>query len=124
MILFRGPLPGHTHAPHPVTLSGRDRPHGRQSVTATYASAWDALAASPEEAERLRLRAAFMRAIAQHLLQLGAIPTEQARRLGITLPRLDVLVQGRYHHFSLDALVARAARPGLRITIEYKAPAG
>ncbi len=93
-------------------------------MTATYASAWDALAASPEEAERLRLRAAFMRAIAQHLLQLGAIPTEQARRLGITLPRLDVLVQGRYHHFSLDALVARAARPGLRITIEYKAPAG
>lgn len=92
-------------------------------MTATYASAWDALAASPEEAERLRLRAAFMRAIAQHLLQLGAIPTEQARRLGITQPRLNDLLQGRIHKFSLDALVDIAAKAGLRAAVELKAAA-
>ena len=93
-------------------------------MTNTFNSVWDALEDTPEQAESMRLRSVFMLAIEQHVAQLGATQTEQARRLGITLPRLDVLVQGRYHHFSLDALVARAARPGLRITIEYKAPAG
>lgn len=93
-------------------------------MPATYASVWDALAATPEEAENLRLRAALMRAITDHLAQQGATPTEQAHRLGLTRPRLNALVQGRLHHFSLDALVALAARAGLRIAVEFTAIAG
>lgn len=66
-------------------------------MTNTFNSVWDALEDTPEQAESMRLRSVFMLAIEQHVAQLGATQTEQARRLGITQPRLNDLLQGRIH---------------------------
>ena len=44
--------------------------------------------------------------------------TEAARHLGVTQPRLDDLLRGRVGKFSLDALVALAARAGLAVHLE------
>jgi len=44
--------------------------------------------------------------------------TEAARRLGVTQPRLNDLLRGRIGKFSLDALVALAARAGLAVHME------
>ena len=88
-----------------------------------YTSVWDALEDTPEQAESMRLRSVFMLAIEKHVAQLGATQTEQARRLGITQPRLNDLLQGRIHKFSLDALVDIASKAGLRAAVELKAAA-
>jgi predicted XRE-type DNA-binding protein len=43
---------------------------------------------------------------------------DAARRLGITQPRLNDLLRGRVGKFSLDALVALAARASLTVHLE------
>ena len=43
---------------------------------------------------------------------------DAARRLGVTQPRLNDLLRGRVGKFSLDALVALAARAGLAVHLE------
>ena len=71
----------------------------------SYASVWDALADTPEEAANLRARGDLMRAIAQRVEQNGWTQTEAAQRCGITQPRMNDLLRGRISRFSLDALV-------------------
>lgn len=92
-------------------------------MTDTFNNVWDALADTPAQAFSLRLRAVFMRAIQQQVAQLGATQTEQARRLGITPPRLNDLLQGRIYSFSLDALVEMASQAGVRAAVDSKAAA-
>lgn len=86
----------------------------------TYNSVWDALEDTPEQAESLKLRSVFMLAIEQHLTRQGGTQTEQARRLGLTQPRLNDLLKGRIHKFSLDALVDIAVRAGLQVDLNLR----
>ena len=50
-------------------------------------------------------------------------PSEAARRLGVTQPRLNDLLRGRIDKFSLDALMnlAAASRFAVRLKIEEAA---
>ncbi|TSE26905.1 Helix-turn-helix domain protein [Tepidimonas sediminis] len=84
----------------------------------TYASVWDALADSPEQAANLRARAELMDAIAAHVRRHGWTQAEAARRCGVTQPRMNDLLRGRLSRFSLDALVNLATVAGLRVQIE------
>lgn len=84
----------------------------------TYASVWDALADSPEQAANLRARAELMDAIAAHVRRRGWTQAEAARRCGVTQPRMNDLLRGRLSRFSLDALVNLATVAGLRVQIE------
>jgi predicted XRE-type DNA-binding protein len=86
----------------------------------TYDSVWDALEDTPEQAESLKLRSVFMLAIEEHLTRQGGTQTEQARRLGLTQPRLNDLLKGRIHKFSLDALVNIAVRAGLQVDLNLR----
>ncbi len=86
----------------------------------TYNSVWDALEDTPEQAESLKLRSVFMLAIEQHLSSQGGTQTEQARRLGLTQPRLNDLLKGRIHKFSLDALVDIAIRAGFQVDLNLR----
>lgn len=84
----------------------------------TYASIWDALTDSPEQAANLRARAELMDAIAAHVRRQGWTQAEAARRCGVTQPRMNDLLRGRLSRFSLDALVNLATAAGLRVQIE------
>jgi predicted XRE-type DNA-binding protein len=86
--------------------------------TEVFASVWDALEDTPAEAENMKLRSSLMIAISQAMAAWGVSQTEAARRLGVTQPRLNDLVRGRVGKFSLDALVALAARVGLTVHLE------
>jgi predicted XRE-type DNA-binding protein len=86
-----------------------------------YASIWDALADSPEEAENLRLRAHLIRALAGAVSGWGVTQKEAAERLQLTQPRLNDLLQGKVDKFSLDALVNLLAGAKLKIEVEVKA---
>ena len=87
-------------------------------TTEVFESVWDALEDTPTEAENMRLRSSLMIAITATVSAWQMTQTEAARRLGVTQPRLNNLLRGRVGKFSLDALVALAARAGLAVHLE------
>lgn len=86
----------------------------------TYASVWDAIADSPEEAANLRLRSALMQQIARIIERKEWTQAEAASRCGISQPRVNDLLRGRIARFSLDALVNIAAALGRRVTLKLE----
>lgn len=93
---------------------------GRAS-TERFASVWDALADSTEEAANLKVRAELMRRIASLVQESGATQAVVAERCGITQPRMNDLLRGRISRFSLDALVNIASALGQEIHVEMEA---
>ena len=87
-------------------------------TTEVFESVWDALEDTPTEAENMKLRSILMIAITETVTARHVIQIEAARRLGVTQPRLNDLLRGRVGKFSLDALVALAARAGLALHFE------
>ena len=75
------------------------------SKSETFASVWDALADTPEQAANLRARAELMQQIATIVKESKWTQVEAAVRCGITQPRMNDLLRGRVSRFSLDALV-------------------
>ena len=87
----------------------------------TYASVWDALADTPEQAANLQARADLMRQIAELIQAEGWKQVEAAERCGVTQPRINDLLRGRVSRFSLDALVNIATALGRRVSVELDA---
>jgi len=88
--------------------------------TETYASVWDAIADTPEEAANLRARAELMQKIAAIVKENDWTQAEAARRCGVTQPRMNDLLRGRVSRFSLDALVNIATAIGRRVHVELE----
>lgn len=86
-----------------------------------FASVWDALADTPEQAANLRLRGELMERIGDLIRDSGWTQAEAAGRCGVTQPRISDLLRGRISRFSLDALVNIAAALGQRVHIEFEA---
>ncbi|MGC1869649.1 MAG: helix-turn-helix transcriptional regulator [Acidobacteriaceae bacterium] len=86
-----------------------------------YASIWDALSDTPEQAANLRARAELMRKIAAIVKKNRWTQAEAAKRCGITQPRMNDLLRGRVSRFSLDALVNIATSLGRRVRVEIVA---
>lgn len=89
-----------------------------------YASVWDALTDTPEQAANLRARADLMRQIAELIQAEGWKQVEAAERCGVTQPRINDLLRGRVSRFSLDALVNIATALGKRVHVELEAACG
>ena len=87
----------------------------------TYASVWEALADTPEQAANLQARADLMRQIAELIQAEGWKQIEAAERCGVTQPRINDLLRGRVSRFSLDALVNIATALGRRVSLELEA---
>ena len=86
----------------------------------SYASVWDAIADTPEEAANLRVRSDLMGKIAAIVEEKGWTQLEAAGHCGVTQPRVNDLLRGRISRFSLDALVNIAAALGHRVHVELK----
>lgn len=86
-----------------------------------YASVFDAIADTPQEAANLRLRAEVMQRIAQCIERKAWTQREAAKHCGITQPRVNDLLRGRLSRFSLDALVNIAAALGMRVELKTAA---
>ena len=89
--------------------------------TNTYASVWDAIADTPQQAANLRVRADLMQQIAELIQSKGWKQVEAAERCGVTQPRINDLLLGRVSRFSLDALVNIATALGKRVSFGLKA---
>jgi predicted XRE-type DNA-binding protein len=86
----------------------------------SYASVWDAIADTPEQAANLRARAELMQKIAAIVKESGWTQVEAADRCGVTQPRMNDLLRGRVSRFSLDALVNIATAIGRRVHLEIE----
>lgn len=82
-----------------------------------FASVWDAIEDTPEEAENMKLRSHLMMALKAHLTRAGLSQAEAAKQLGVTQPRVSDLMRGKINLFGLDALVNMAATAGLHIEL-------
>jgi predicted XRE-type DNA-binding protein len=80
-----------------------------------FASVWDAIEDTPEEAENMKLRSVLMTALKNHLTIAEMSQTQAAKLFGVTQPRISDLIRGKINLFSLDALVNMATAAGLHI---------
>jgi predicted XRE-type DNA-binding protein len=86
-----------------------------------YDNVWDAISDTPEEAENMKLRSMLMMAIEGFTKKLDGTQADKATLLGITQPRLNDLLKGKIHKFSLDMLVNIATKAGLSVEMNVKA---
>ena len=89
--------------------------------TERYASVWDAIADTPEEAANLRVRAELMDKITAIIEESGWTQSDAADHCGLTQPRINDLLRGRISRFSLDALVNIASALGKRVQVKLMA---
>jgi len=87
----------------------------------SYASVWDAIADTPEQAANLRARAELMQKIVARLKKNDWTQAEAAKQCGVTQPRINDLLRGRVSRFSLDALVNIATALGCRVRVDLDA---
>lgn len=82
-----------------------------------FASVWDAIEDTPEEAENMKLRSILMMALKDHLIRTEMSQTQAARLFGVTQPRVSDLMRGKINLFGLDVLVNMATAAGLQVEI-------
>jgi predicted XRE-type DNA-binding protein len=70
------------------------------------------------------LREQLATAIAARIEYLGLKQVQAAEMLGLTQPRLNLLLRGHIEHFSLDALANLASRAGLTVRLTVTRPYG
>lgn len=92
-----------------------------QSEIETFASVWDAIADTPEQAANLRLRSELMDKIVALIEAQSWTQLEAAKHCRVTQPRINDLLRGRISRFSLDALVNIASALGQRVQVELEA---
>lgn len=90
-----------------------------------FADVWDAIEDDTAERARLKMRSDLLRALERCVIGWNVTQSEATKRLGITQPRLNDLLRGRFNKFSLGALLDLATCAGIaiRLTIGGKAPA-
>lgn len=87
-----------------------------------FASVWDAIEDTPQQAASMRARSALMMEIESIIKQRGMTQAEAAALFGVTQPRVSDLMRGKISLFSLDALVDMATVAGLEPHITIKKP--
>lgn len=89
--------------------------------TDAFASVWDAIADTPEQAANLRARSEIMQQINAIIKSNQWTQTVAASHCGVTQPRMNDLMRGRVSRFSLDALVNIATALGQRVSVHLEA---
>lgn len=73
-----------------------------------------------DEARNLLLRAELMMKVENFVKKSGLTQQDAARTLGITQPRLNLLLKGKIDKFSLDALVNMLTKAGMQVKLTVK----
>lgn len=74
----------------------------------------------PEEAQNLLMRADLMIEVGRYVKKSGLTQKEAAKRLGVTQPRLSLLLKRKIALFSLDALVNMVTRAGMQVKLTVR----
>ncbi len=71
------------------------RQRNRIAEQKSFASVWDAIVDTPEEAENMKLRSSLMIALKAHMERVGSSQSEAAKIFDVTQPRVSDLVRGK-----------------------------
>lgn len=82
-----------------------------------YKSVWDAIEDDPVKREIFKLRSELMFVVQAHIRANQMKQREVATLLGISQPRVCILMKGDFESFRLDTLVSFAIRCGHKINI-------
>ena len=93
---------------------------GRMKIEKGSGNIFRDLGFPPGEAQNLIMRAELMIKIEQFVRKSGMTQKEAARLIGITQPRLNLLLKRKIDLFSLDALVNMVARAGMQVKLTVK----
>jgi predicted XRE-type DNA-binding protein len=85
-----------------------------------FASVWDAIEDTPEEAENMKLRSQLMIALKKQIAKAEMSQAAAAELFGVTQPRVSDLMRGKINLFGLDALVNMAVAAGLHIELRVR----
>ncbi len=85
-----------------------------------FASVWDAIEDTPEQAESMKLRARLMMALQNRINLARASEEKTARTLGVTRPRLSDVMRGRIALFSVESLLDMLTRLGMRVEVKVR----
>ena len=83
-----------------------------------FASVWDAIESTPEEAANMKIRSQLMTQLKSYIVKSGLNQSDAAKLFGITQPRVSDLMRGKINLFGIDALVNMAAKAGLQIELQ------
>jgi predicted XRE-type DNA-binding protein len=83
-----------------------------------FANVWDAIEASPDEAENMKLRSRLMMALSSHIERSSWSQAYAAELLGVSQPRVSDLMRGKIGLFALDTLVNMAHAAGLHVEMQ------
>lgn len=87
-----------------------------------FASVWDAIEDTPQQAASMRARSALMMELESIIKQRGMTQAEAAALFGVTQPRVSDLMRGKISLFSLDCLIDMATVAGLEPHVTIKKP--
>ncbi|HIF50497.1 MAG TPA: helix-turn-helix domain-containing protein [Thiotrichaceae bacterium] len=79
----------------------------------TTGSIFDDLELEPGEAEALKIKAVLFDAIVTYIKENNLTQEMAAKEMGVQRSRIADVCRGKFAGFSIDALVAMAARAGL-----------
>ncbi len=87
-----------------------------------FASVWDAIEDTPQQAASMRARADLMMNLSEFIRQQGMTQPQAAELFGVTQPRVSDLTRGKVHLFSLDTLIDMAAIAGMAPVVKVSKP--
>lgn len=90
------------------------------SKSQKFASVWDAIEDTPEEAEHMKLRSSLMMSLQNHIKKKALTQAQAAALFGVTQPRISDLVRGKINVFGIESLVSMAAAAGFTVEIKMK----
>jgi predicted XRE-type DNA-binding protein len=91
-----------------------------QETNQTFASVWDAISDTPQEAANMKAKSTLMMALQKWLAAFDSTQKEAAAYLRISQPRLSDLKRGHIDLFSLDTLLNMADLAGMSPTVQVK----
>jgi len=86
----------------------------------TFASVWDAIEDTPEEAENMKVRSSLMRSIEARIRKEGWNQQQAAEKFRVTQPRVSDLMRGKIEKFTIDTLVNMVVAAGLRVQVDVE----
>ena len=92
----------------------------KKPIKRRFASVWDAIEETPEDAESMKLRAHLMMALQDRISHQNVSEAQTARALGVTQPRLSNLMRGRITLFPVESLVGMLTRLSMRVEVKVR----
>jgi len=80
-----------------------------------FASIWNAIEDTPEEAQNMARRSTLIMALKEHIARDDLSQAQAAELFGVTQARISDLMRGKINLFGLDSLVNMAAAAGLHV---------